>query len=147
MLDGMVAVASNRTSKQGEIVNEFPDRISDVLIFAGIAHSHQSCLLVGYWAEIGALFTAYVGILSQAVTAPRQYGGLMSKPWRMVVVSLFAILILALPDWENRLLSKYGISLFAIACTIVIAGSMQTTILRLRKTFVWLAENIQGSSK
>src|ERR1700738_1822805 len=29
MLDGMVAVAARRTSKLGELFNEFPDRLSD----------------------------------------------------------------------------------------------------------------------
>lgn len=147
MLDGMVAIAANKTSKQGEMVNEFPDRISDVLIFAGIAHSHSSCLVVGYWAAIGALLTAYVGVLSQAVTAPRQYGGLMSKPWRMVVVSFFALLILAAPKLEAQVLSEYGFSLLAVACGIVILGCIQTTILRFRKAWVFLANENRGAAE
>src|SRR5262245_53146456 len=36
MLDGMVALAAGKASRQGEIVNELPDRISDLLIFAGV---------------------------------------------------------------------------------------------------------------
>src|SRR5579859_3137204 len=36
MLDGMVAIASGKASTHGEIVNDFPDRISDVLIFVGV---------------------------------------------------------------------------------------------------------------
>src|SRR5690348_13034572 len=39
MLDGMVALASGKASRRGEILNELPDRISDILIFAGVAHS------------------------------------------------------------------------------------------------------------
>src|SRR5215204_5661134 len=38
MLDGMVALASGKASPRGEIFNELPDRISDVLIFVGVAH-------------------------------------------------------------------------------------------------------------
>src|SRR3954464_7973375 len=38
MLDGMVAVAAARTTLRGEIVNDLPDRISDVIIFVGVAH-------------------------------------------------------------------------------------------------------------
>src|SRR5262245_61593284 len=33
MLDGMVALAAGKASRSGEIVNELPDRISDVIIF------------------------------------------------------------------------------------------------------------------
>src|SRR5437764_4474666 len=39
MLDGMVALASGKASLVGEIVNELPDRFSDVIIFVGVAHS------------------------------------------------------------------------------------------------------------
>ena len=37
MLDAMVAMASGKAGLKREIVNEVPDRISDVLIFAGVA--------------------------------------------------------------------------------------------------------------
>jgi len=39
MLDGMVAVAAGKASTRGEIVNDLPDRVSDVIIFVGVAHS------------------------------------------------------------------------------------------------------------
>ncbi len=41
-----------------------------------------------FWllAAIVALLTAYVGMLGQAVGVRRQFGGIMSKPWRMVVL-------------------------------------------------------------
>src|SRR5436309_4388192 len=39
MLDGMVAVAGGTASLHGEIANDLPDRVSDVIIFAGVAHS------------------------------------------------------------------------------------------------------------
>src|SRR5205085_5125329 len=67
MLDGMVALASGTASPSGEIANELPDRISDVIIFAGIAHSHLCHVLLGYWVAILALLVAYVGSLGQAV--------------------------------------------------------------------------------
>ena len=39
MLDGMVALASGKASRTGEIVNELPDRISDVVILSASLHS------------------------------------------------------------------------------------------------------------
>ena len=62
MLDGMVALASGKASRRGEILNDLPDRISDVLIFAGVAHSGLNAVVSGYWAAIFALFTAYVDV-------------------------------------------------------------------------------------
>src|SRR3954470_16095498 len=38
MLDGMVAMASDKASARGEILNDLPDRVSDMVIFAGVAH-------------------------------------------------------------------------------------------------------------
>jgi hypothetical protein len=35
MLDGMVALASGRASKIGELYNEVPDRVSDAAVFIG----------------------------------------------------------------------------------------------------------------
>src|SRR5687767_9615518 len=35
MLDGMVALASGKASARGEILNDLPDRVSDVVIFVG----------------------------------------------------------------------------------------------------------------
>ena len=86
MLDGMVALASHQASARGDIVNDLPDRISDVLIFAGVAHSGFSLPYSGYWTAILALMTAYVGMLGQAVGVHREFSGAMSKPWRMVVL-------------------------------------------------------------
>jgi phosphatidylglycerophosphate synthase len=39
MLDGMVALASGKASPHGEIVNELPDRVSDVMIFVAVGYS------------------------------------------------------------------------------------------------------------
>ena len=52
MLDGMVALATGKASCRGEILNDLPDRISDVLIFVGVAHSGLCIQALGYWAAI-----------------------------------------------------------------------------------------------
>src|SRR5437763_494398 len=90
MLDGMVAVAANKASRRGEILNDLPDRVSDIIIFVGVAHSGLMNPLVGYWAAIFSVLTAYVGLFGQALGGQRQFGGIMSKPWRMVVLSIGA---------------------------------------------------------
>jgi phosphatidylglycerophosphate synthase len=91
MLDGMVALASGKASLRGEILNDFPDRISDVLIFVGAAHSGLCHPASGYWVAILALLTAYSGTLGQAVGVQREFSGTMSKPspttWRPTVAA------------------------------------------------------------
>jgi hypothetical protein len=44
--------AWSKASKRGEIVNDLPDRISDVIIFVGVAHSNLMSPLIGYWTAI-----------------------------------------------------------------------------------------------
>jgi phosphatidylglycerophosphate synthase len=90
MLDGMVAVAAAKASARGEILNDLPDRASDVIIFAGIAHSGLANPILGYWAALFAVLTAYVGLFGQAVGVHREFSGIMSKPWRMVALHLGA---------------------------------------------------------
>ena len=134
MFDGMVAVASGKASKKGEIVNDLPDRISDVMIFVGIAHSGWCHVLPGYWAAIMALLVAYVGLSGQAVGVQREFSGLMSKPWRVVLVSIAAVATSILvhldrPYWYD------GWLLLDWANFGIIAGSAQTIFVRLRRTF------------
>ena len=62
MLDGLVAFATGKASRRGEILNDLPDRISDVVVFVGLAHSGLMNPLIGYWAAILAVLTSYVGL-------------------------------------------------------------------------------------
>ena len=131
MLDGMVALAAGQASRRGEIVNDLPDRVSDVLIFVGAAHSGWMHWSFGYWAAILSLGTAYIGTLGQAVGVQREYGGIMSKPWRMVVLGLGAWLTYALDRWHDGDAVIDGFFVLDWACLIVVAGCLQTSTQRL----------------
>lgn len=136
MLDGMVAIASHQASPRGEIMNDLPDRISDVLIFVGAAHSGLCHPLGGYWAAIFALLTAYVGTLGQAVAGQRQYGGIMSKPWRMVALHLGSWMQLAdlsFAGWTEN----WPLTILDWTHLVIIAGCIQTIVLRLAR--IWRA--------
>jgi phosphatidylglycerophosphate synthase len=131
MLDGMVALASGKASRAGEIVNELPDRISDVIIFAGVAHSGLCHSLGGYWAAIFALLVAYVGILGQAVGVQREFSGLMTKPWRMVTLHVGAWITLALVWWHDGRIRYGGPTILDWTNIVVVAGCVQTICIRL----------------
>ena len=128
MLDGMVSLASGKASSRGEILNDLPDRISDVLIFTGAAHSGWMNPFVGYWAVIFALLTAYVGMLGQAVGVQREFSGVMSKPWRMVALHIGAWITSA------RLAVPIGrFTILDLTCLLIIAGCLQTIAVRLKR--------------
>ena len=133
MLDGMVAIASGKASWRGEILNDLPDRVSDVLVFAGVAHSGWMNPFLGYWAAIFALLTAYVGMFGQAVGVQREFSGVMSKPWRMVALHIGAWLTLGW-FWSNDLaLPLANLSILDWSCVAVIAGCLETIAVRLKR--------------
>ena len=133
MLDGMVAMASGKASLRGEILNDLPDRSSDILIFVGVAHSALCSPFPAYWAALFAVLTAYVGMFGQAVGVQREFSGVMSKPWRMVILHLGAWLAFGL-FWSRGVHVRLGnFSVLDWTSFVVIAGCVQTIWIRLRR--------------
>lgn len=133
MLDGMVALASGKASWRGEILNDLPDRVSDVLIFAGVAQSGLNLPASGYWAAILAVLTAYVGLFGQAVGVQREFSGVMSKPWRMVTLHIGAWITLTLVWWRNGRIRVGPLSVLDWTCILVVLGCLQTIWVRLAR--------------
>lgn len=165
MLDGMVALASGKASWRGEILNDLPDRVSDILIFVGVAHSGLCHVVSGYWAALFAVLTAYVGMFGQAVGVQREFSGIMAKPWRMVTLHVGSWVALGLgwfhakkdwglisPDgtiavgfstgltWAVRHPSWLGLTVLDWTCVVVIVGCVQTIVIRLSRIFRALRE-------
>ena len=133
MLDGMVALASGKASWRGEILNDLPDRVSDVVIFAGVAHSGWMNPFLGYWAAIFALLTAYVGMFGQAVGVQREFSGVMSKPWRMVALHLGAWMTLGCFRLNDGVVFVGDFTILDWACLVIVAGCLQTIAVRLKR--------------
>jgi len=144
MLDGMVALAAGQASARGEILNDLPDRISDVLIFAGIAHSGLASSTTGYWAAILALMTAYVGTLGQAVGVQREFSGVMAKPWRMVALhaGVWAEVARQL-GWLH--IPAGPLTILDYTCLLIVAGCVQTIVIRLRRILAALEAKSAGA--
>jgi phosphatidylglycerophosphate synthase len=139
MLDGMVALASNTASRSGEIANELPDRVSDVLICVGVGHSNLCHPLCGYWAAILALLVAYVGTLGQAIGVQREFSGWMAKPWRMVALHVGAWITLALLWWGDGTIRYGGLTVLDWTLLAIVAGCVQTIWIRLTRILRALA--------
>jgi phosphatidylglycerophosphate synthase len=145
MLDGMVAVGAGRTSARGELVNDLPDRLSDIMIFAGVAHSGMMNPVIAYWAAIFSLLTAYVGLFGQAIGRRREFGGIMSKPWRMVALGLGAWTTFAYLWWSKQPMdgTKTVPPILDCTCLIIIAGCLQTIIVRVKRIMTGLQDEVQ----
>lgn len=134
MFDGMVALAAGKASKRGEIINDLPDRASDVLIFAGVAHSGWCNPFVAYWVAIMAVIVAYVGLFGQAVGVQREFSGVMAKPWRIVVLSIGA-LATYFAVRTGRAWAYGGWTIVDWANFLILIGCAQTIYIRLRRIF------------
>lgn len=145
MLDGMVALAARQASARGEILNDLPDRVSDVLIFVGVAHSGLASPFSGYWAAIFALSTAYVGTLGQAVGVQREFSGPMSKPWRMVLLHAGAWCAAAASLTDARV--PGSLTLLDYTCVLIAVGCVQTIAIRLKRILDALGARTAGASR
>src|SRR5213592_764502 len=101
MLDGMVAIASGRTSKIGELYNEVPDRISDAAVFIGAGFAWGGNIALGFIATILAIFTAYVRAAVKIAGAPNEFCGPIAKQHRMLVITLISLYSAVTPrSWQ-----------------------------------------------
>jgi phosphatidylglycerophosphate synthase len=80
LMDGMLAVEGGLKSPSGDLYNEFPDRLADTFILAGLA----AC---------GALITACVRMHGASLTGAHDFRGPMAKPHRMALVTCACVLM------------------------------------------------------
>src|SRR3989442_6798189 len=134
MLDGMVALASGRASKVGELYNEVPDRISDAAVFIGAGFAWGGNVTLGYIATILAIFTAYVRAAGKIAGAPNEFCGPMAKQHRMLVVTLISVYAAIQPQsWPIIGFNDSQIGLMSFGLVIIIAGCAFTVIRRVSR--------------
>jgi phosphatidylglycerophosphate synthase len=130
LFDGMVAVEGGFRTKSGEIYNDLPDRLSDVLILlpAGFAIpgvTYGSDL--GWMASFLAVMTAYVRVLGGSCGLPQNFSGPMAKPHRMSVMTV-ASLVAAL-----EIFMKWPARSLLLGLDIIIVGAVITLIRRVSR--------------
>src|SRR6266700_682279 len=132
MLDGMVALASGRASKTGELYNEVPDRISDAVVFIGAGFAWGGNVTLGYIATILAIFTAYVRAAGKIAGAPNEFCGPMAKQHRMRVITRICLYLAITPrSWQMITLNESQIGVMTLGLVIIIAGCAITVIRRV----------------
>ena len=133
-------LASGNARFGGEILNDLPrPRFRRADLRRQLRRPGYCCPFSGYWAAILALLTAYVGTLGQAVGARREYGGIMSKPWRMVVLGIGAWTTFAAMRFQNGNIHWGPLTILDWTCMVVIAGCLQTMAIRLKRIFATLS--------
>ncbi len=138
LLDGMVALEQGQGSRAGPIWNELPDRIADLLFFAGAGYAAYGLgwsvgPALGWLTGVLAVLTAYVRELGLRLGFPPDYSGPMAKPQRMSALTILCLIAALEPLWGSH-------GLVMVAGLIVIAaGTVWTVIRRVRRLATALA--------
>src|SRR6266568_5766721 len=134
MLDGMVALASGRASKTGELYNEVPDRVSDAAVFIGSGFAFGGNPMLGYIATILSIFTAYIRAAGKMAGAPNEFCGPMAKQHRMFVITLICLYSAAVPRaWQIFHFGNLEVGVMSFGLALIIAGCLITIVHRLNR--------------
>ena len=129
LLDGMVAVEGGRGSKSGEVFNDAPDRLADlvILVAAGYALPWPAWgAALGWVAAMLAVLTAYVRLLGRSLGQPQDFSGPMAKQHRMAVLTAACLGAIG----EGLLLGNHGWAL-GLGLAVIAVGSALTVARRL----------------
>jgi len=136
MLDGMLAVEKGLHTPTGDLFNEVPDRLADLVLLATAGYATLGIwttgsvdwgVVLGWSAAAFAILTAYVRTLGAANGVGNFFDGPMAKPARMWVLVIASLASLLEPLFDARGL------LLAIALVVILLGSVLTVVMRLRR--------------
>ena len=120
-LDGMIATDTGTARPLGQVYNEVSDRIGDSAILLAVT-LRSGALTLGAVTLALVLLSSYVGTVAAAAGGSRQYGGVMGKADRMVVLALAAPVAAVLGGWP----------VLAAYLAVVAVGSLITIVQRSR---------------
>jgi CDP-diacylglycerol--glycerol-3-phosphate 3-phosphatidyltransferase len=90
LLDGALARRTGRIHPRGEFYNEVGDRLADVLFLAPVAFLPGASSVAVLLGVCLSLIASHAGLASRAAGGERIYRGILSKPGRMVLLSVSA---------------------------------------------------------
>lgn len=129
LMDGMLAVEGGLKSPAGDLYNEFPDRLADALILAGLGYAGggATSVALGWSAACGALMTACVRAHGASLTGRHDFRGPMAKPQRMALATLICLVMAAL-----ALAGEAQVPVVPWGLAVMVAGIALTLTRRLR---------------
>lgn len=129
LMDGLLAVEGGLKSPTGELFNEIPDRVADMLILVPLGYATGTAwgIALGWSAGAGAIFTAYLRALGACQTGSQDFRGPMAKPQRMAAATAACLGMLLLD------LLQLALPLLMITLSVINAGILLTAWRRIRR--------------
>lgn len=139
LMDGMLAVEGGLKTHNGDLFNEFPDRVSDVVILAAMGYAQGSLVAIalGWIAACGALMTACVRMHGATLIGKHDFRGPMAKPQRMALATFacLAVAVLRFADIGWPVLTwALGVMVVGIAITVLRRLAALSVALHQRQT-------------
>jgi phosphatidylglycerophosphate synthase len=139
MLDGLVAVEGGGKTATGDLFNEVPDRIADVLILApaGYALTWLGTLGIslGWLVALLAVLSAYVRVFGGSLGFQQSFIGPMAKQHRMALLTLtclVSILEVITTGYQGRVLSV-GLLIIGLGAALTIVRRLGLIVLMLQE--------------
>ena len=125
LFDGMVAIERGFKTKSGEVFNELPDRVSDILIFLAAGYSLPYLAWMrelGWAAALLSVLTAYVRAFGGAAGVSQPFCGPMAKQQRMAVMSFACVAsaLLSATAFSGEII-RIALLVVAVGCNLTIA--------------------------
>jgi archaetidylinositol phosphate synthase len=137
-LDGKIARLTEKSSAKGDFLDHVLDRYADIFILGGIALSPYCNQLIGMIAVLGVLLLSYMGTQAQAVGCRREYGGILGRADRLVLLIIVPIVqfifLIFIPDGKIGVYNMRFTILEYMMIWFAIAGNI-TAIQRIFSTW------------
>lgn len=131
MIDGMIAVELGQAAPTGPLMNEVPDRLSDIALMIGAGYALGGNETLGYLTALAALFIAYLRVAGVSMGTPAFFGGWMAKQPRMFSLAAVCAWLALTPEAWHPSIGGSGLVTFCQSAILI--GSVQTVYLRLRQ--------------
>lgn len=141
-LDGLVAERTKKARAFGEVLNEGADRVADVLILFGLGFTPWASLVWAGSATIAVLFSSYAGLLGKAVGVGRQYGGVLGKADRMLLLGVASLLL-----WLGKLTHPFSLGMFYFqsGLDLMLAGFVPLAFLTAGWRIRWIYQQLRST--
>lgn len=139
-IDGEVARISGRASPKGDLLDHVIDRYADFIIIAGISLSAFADARIGLIALGSIMIVSYMGTQSQALGLRRDYGGILGRADRLLLIIVFILLQYVFSSADSgslEILSGFSLSLLDLLLIIFIFAANITILQRFIR--IWRA--------